>query len=104
MSTSYTLLERDGLVVELDEGANKFSVDITGDITMMAAEEGFGAQAYTSRSIKPEEVVAMAMEMLKVATYWMSDEEFYSAVSSKLDGKHGHLTSYIRQMGELTKL
>ncbi|UXS23131.1 hypothetical protein [Agrobacterium tumefaciens] len=75
MSTSYPIFKSKALLIELDERSNTFSLDVTSGVDT-ALEELTAYGDFT-----PDEVIAMALEMLKVASYWTSEDEVRAAAA-----------------------
>lgn len=76
MSTQYTIMDKGQMLVELDESSNRFSFSFT-----TKEETTFYG------SFEPEEVVGMALEMLKTASYWIDSEGFKEAVADHINSK-----------------
>lgn len=117
MGTTYTILAKGALRVELDEMSNRFSLDISGradynapdsiSVSTEVEERDIDAfrdapdlervpshTACTRRTLTPTDVVGMALEMLKVATYWADSEDLATFIKdyAEKDGG-GYLAS-----------
>lgn len=96
MSTSYTILKKDALEIELHESSNRFQIGFDDDGPM-----GLGYQ-HLDASITPEDLVGMALEMLKVASYWTDPQGLKAAVQTKV-GADFYLRDVVRQVGEAVR-
>lgn len=81
MGTEYTILKKAGVEIAIDEMSNRFELAIDADNAEAPAslhsDEGRIGRAHTSAvDMTPEDLITMSLEMLKVASYWCSDEEF----------------------------
>ena len=80
MSTSYTVLKTGTTHIELDERSNRFSLDIDN-----------GLDAVNYGDFTPEEIIGMALEMLKTASYWTDLEVAAAEYISKKSDKSYYL-------------
>ncbi len=63
MSTEYEILRlSDRFHISLDEHSNKLDIASCADVYRID---------YLTRDLEPAQVLKMALEMLKVASYWM---------------------------------
>lgn len=94
MGTSYTILKKDGLEVSLDEHSNVLDLALYGDVAA-------GQAVSRVDDLTPAELVAMALEMLQVASYWMDDDAFKAAAFAKMGSTSSYLASYMREIGNV---
>lgn len=83
MGTQYTVFEKDGFEVCLNERSSEFGLmlkasDERSTAHVRAWPPGAGtmvrtAAAFTSKDLTPEEVIAMAVAMIRVAANWSED-------------------------------
>jgi hypothetical protein len=79
MGTTYTVYEKNGLGIELHEGSDEFSLMLTGGagkhhrIDVDYDDESV-VSACTPRRMKQGDLIGIALELLKVASYFGEDE------------------------------
>ena len=64
MGTTYELATQGKLVLSLDEHSNQLDIAIGNDLT---------GREVAIRDLTPEQTVDIALEMLKVCSYWSED-------------------------------
>ncbi len=101
MSTDYTVLQTKGLTVELCEGSNLFAINIEtddapGGSRLMTGGERFPSGVSTTRALTADDVVTMAIEMLKVASYSMDAADMQRA-AVRIENAAPELMHAIRQ-------
>lgn len=123
MGTTYTIFAKGALRIELDEMSNRFSLDLTGkayydepdsisvsnepELMSLDAIPSMGAPeveamcstAATRRNLTPTDVVGMALEMLKVATYWADQDDLATFIKDYAT-KDGYIDSELLALTE----
>jgi hypothetical protein len=80
MGSQYTVHARDGFEVCLNEAGNEFHIMLKATdeaVTrhIVAWPNHRTAGAYAEQWLTPDDVVAMAVEMIRVASVWVADPE-----------------------------
>jgi hypothetical protein len=93
MSTEYEILRVDeDTYVSLDEHSNRLDLSVNFDEDKNSC---------VVRDLSPEQIVEMALEMLKVASYWMDSDDFNIVLKAYLEkkGPHAYEATVMRDIG-----
>jgi hypothetical protein len=106
MGTTYTVMKKGKLTVELDEMSNLFALHVTGtsgvsNEQVMVDMEPTENWARTSTSLAPDDVIKMALEMLKVASYWCDSDDFDKAVRDWRGSEVSYEATMLRSIGKV---
>jgi hypothetical protein len=103
MGTEYRILKKpDSLDVVLDESSNVFSLQMSGaKLRVFPKEEIAHASADGPFDLTPDDVIKMALEMLKVASYWCDSDDFDKAVRDWRGSEVSYEATMLRSIGKV---
>jgi len=83
MGTTYTLIEKNNITLDLDEMSNKFDLMLWEDLEHDRALPEMGNNIEMS-NLTAEEVTEIALEMIKVCSYWAEDRDYMERVAERV--------------------
>jgi hypothetical protein len=81
MGTTYRIAKQGNLEFTIDEHSNKLDLCVGANVELNGTKYGNGSIAVTMSNLAPEAVIQMALEMLKVCSYWTEDGTVERAIA-----------------------
>ena len=83
MGTTYTLIEKNNITLDLDEMSNKFDLILWEDLEPDHALPEMGNNIEIP-DLTVEDVTEIALEMIKACSYWAKDRDYMERVAERV--------------------